>query len=196
MNLRYPAIALVLGTAFASASFAQNTATDVQRDVNQQQRIEQGLKSGELTTKEAAKLEQGEAHVDRMESQALKNGKLSPEEKARIQRAQNAESKEIHALKTNGATGNPDSRSSERMQKDVQRDINQEKRIDQGVKSGALTNKEAGRLEQGQARVDRKEAQAGANGHVGAREQASIQHTENVQSKRIFNKKHNAATRL
>lgn len=195
MDLRRSVIAAVFGTAFASAAFAQSTATDVQRDANQQQRIEQGLKSGELTTREAAKLEQGEAHIDRMESQALKNGALSPEEKARIQRAQSAESKAIHAMKTNGTTGNPDSRSSERMQADVQRNLNQEKRIEQGVQSGALTSKEAGRLEQGQARVDRKEARAGADGHVGAREQVSIQHSENVQSKRVFHKKHDAATR-
>ena len=46
-------------------------------------------------------------------------------------------------------------------------------------------------FERGQAHVDRKEARAGANGHVSAGEQASIQHLENRQSRRIYRKKHN-----
>jgi hypothetical protein len=36
-----------------------------------------------------------------------------------------------------------------------QRQANQERRIDAGVKSGALTGKEAARLEKGQARVQK-----------------------------------------
>lgn len=46
-------------------------------------------------------------------------------------------------------------------------------------------------LERGQARVDRAEARAGAGGHVGAREQALIQHRENVLSRHITRGKHN-----
>ena len=126
-----------------------------------------------------------------MEKKALSDGKMTPEEKARIERAQNAESRRIYDAKHNDVKGNPNSASSQRMQADVQRNVNQEKRIEQGVKSGALTNKEAGRLEGGQARVDRKEARAGADGHVGAGEQRRIQSAENNQSKRIYKKKHN-----
>jgi len=73
----------------------------------------------------------------------------------------------------------------------VQRNVNQEARINQGVRSGQLTNKEAGSLERGQAHVDRAEAHAGANGHVGAGEQARVQRKENHQSARVYNKKHN-----
>jgi hypothetical protein len=81
------------------------------------------------------------------------------------------------------------------MQADVQRNINQQSRIEQGVQSGAVTNKEASNLERGQARVDRKEAKAGANGHVGAGEQARIQKAENKQSNKIYREKHNNRTR-
>ena len=63
--------------------------------------------------------------------------------------------------------------------------------IENGVKSGSLTNREAGNLERGQAKVDRKEAKAAANGHVGAGEQKNIQSAENHQSKRIHREKHN-----
>jgi hypothetical protein len=58
--------------------------------------------------------------------------------------------------------------------------------------SGELTNREAARLEAGQARVGRAQARAGADGHVGPREQAAIQHRQNVQSKRIYRQKHDA----
>jgi hypothetical protein len=77
------------------------------------------------------------------------------------------------------------------MQADVQRNVNQQQRIANGVNSGSLTNREVGSLERGQAHVDRKEANAAANGHVGAAEQRNIQRSENHQSKRIYRKKHN-----
>jgi len=76
----------------------------------------------------------------------------------------------------------------------VQRDVNQQKRIEQGIQSGQLTNKEVSKLERGQARVNRKEARTGADGHVGPAEQANIQNAENHQSKRVYKKKHNNNT--
>lgn len=194
-NIRKSTVAVLLGLAFSSAVFAQTAASEVQRDVNQQQRVEQGLQSGALSTREAARLERGEARIDRMQANAMSDGKLSPAEKARIARAQNVESNKIYAAKHNNVGGNPNSASSQRMQADVQRNVNQEKRIEQGVQSGELSNREVARLERGQARVDRKEARAGADGHVGPHEQHAIQHAENVQSKRIYNKKHNAQVR-
>jgi hypothetical protein len=81
------------------------------------------------------------------------------------------------------------------MQADVQRNVNQQNRIEQGVQSGAVTNKEASNMERGQSRVDRKEAKAGANGHVSAGEQARIQKAENKQSNKIYREKHNNRTR-
>jgi len=190
--------AIIAGAAaglFSLTASAQTTGSEVQRDVNQQQRIEQGLKSGSLNTREASKLEAGESRIDKMEANAEKDGKLSPAEKARIQRAQNQESRDINRLENNAAKGNPNSASSQRMQADVQRNVNQQQRIEQGVKSGQLTNREVGKLENGQARVDRDEAHAGANGHVSAKEQQRVQKAENQQSKRIYKQKHDKQTR-
>ena len=42
MKLAKTAIALAMGTLFSVGAFAQTTGSEVQRDVNQQQRIEQG----------------------------------------------------------------------------------------------------------------------------------------------------------
>lgn len=188
-------LALGVALAFAAGAQAQTPGSEVQRDVNQQQRIEQGLQSGQLNTREAAKLESGETKIDRMESNAMKDGTLSPTEKARIRRAQNAESGAIYREKHDAQTGNPSSLSSRRMQTDVQRNVNQQARIEQGVQSGALTNRETGSLERGQAHVARSEAHAGADGRVGAIEQASVHARENHQSHRIYRKKHDVAVK-
>jgi hypothetical protein len=186
------AILLALGTASA---MAQTTASTVQRDVNQQTRIENGLKDGTLNTKEAGRLEREESQVDRLQAKDLKDGKLTLRERDQLRNAQNKASRDIQSSESNGARGNPDSTSSERMQADVQRDINQQKRIEQGVQSGALTNREAGKLERGEARVDRKEAQSARDGHIGKHEQAGIQRREDKSSEDIFEKKHNGKNR-
>ena len=195
MRHTHTLIALAVGALVSGAAHAQGTAATVQRDVNQQQRIEQGLQSGQLTTGEAAKLEKQETKVETMQKNALKDGTLTPAEKARLTKAQNATSASIAAQKHDAQVGNPNSASSKRMQADVQRNVNQQARIEQGVKSGQLTNTEVAKLERGQSHVTGKEARAGANGHVGAAEQANIQAAENGQSARVYDKKHNATTK-
>lgn len=73
-----------------------------------------------------------------------------------------------------------------------QRQMNQERRIDQGVASGSLTQREANRLERGQMHVDSMENRAKADGVVTARERARIQQAQNVESGRIYRQKHDA----
>ena len=184
-------VALALAALSVGAHAQTNTATTVQRDVNQQQRIEQGLQSGALTTREAGSLEKAEAKVSRDQARALQDGKLSDAERARLTAEQNRVSQKIYNEKHDAATGNPNSASSQRMQADVQRDINQQQRIENGVKDGSLTNREVGSLEHGQARDDHRQAHAAKDDHVGAREQANIQASEDRQSERVHNKRHN-----
>src|SRR2546423_2033439 len=177
MKLKLTAIAAAL---FCGSAFAQ-TGT-VQRDVNQQERIEQGLKSGQLTTREASRLEREESRVERDQGRAMRDGKLTPAEKARLAREQDKVSRDIYREKHDAQKGDPNSASSQRMQADVQRNINQQRRIEQGVNSGSLTTREAGKLEAGQARDNRLQARAGADGKVTANEQQRIQKAENRQS--------------
>jgi hypothetical protein len=186
-------IASIFLTFGSVSAFAQPVAATTQRDVNQQTRIEHGLKDGQLTIKEAGRLENEQSRIDRLQAKDLKDGKLTPRERAQLTQAQNKASHDIKMADTNAAKGNPDSKSSERMQADIQRNVNQQTRIEQGVKSGSLTRQEVGHLERGQARVDHEEGIAAKNGHISNREQALIQKGENKQNKRIFNKKHNAA---
>lgn len=188
-------LAATLSLACAGAFAQTATPITLQRDVNQQTRIENGLKDGSLTTREAAHLERGQARVDHLQAQALKDGTLTDAESARLNAAQNKTSQGIAAARHNAVTGDPSSASSQRMQADVARNVAQEKRIQNGVQNGSLTNQEAARLERGQAHVARKEARAGRDGHVGAVEQGSIQRTENRQSKRIHRQKSDAQVR-
>jgi hypothetical protein len=71
-----------------------------------------------------------------------------------------------------------------------QRQLNQERRIEQGVVSGSLAAREANRLEHGQQRVDNIEQRAKADGVVTGRERARLHHAQDVQSRRIAVQKH------
>ena len=195
MNRTLLMTALIATAAFGSsfaASAQTSAANTTQRDVNQEQRIENGLQNGTITTRENAELQRDEAHVDKLQAKDLKNGSLSPAEKAQLTAAQNKASRDIHTATTNGVNGNPLSASSQRAQADTQRNINQQQRINNGVKDGSLTNHEAASLERGQSHVDKREARAGANGNVSAGEQRRIARADTRQSARIYNKRHNA----
>ena len=67
-----------------------------------------------------------------------------------------------------------------------QRQANQERRIDQGIASGSLTQREANRLERGQQRVDNMENRAKADGVVTRQERARINRAQDRQSDRIY----------
>lgn len=184
------AAALALCLGFAATAQAQSTGSETERNVDQQQRVEQGLKSGQLTTGEARKLEQGEARIDRTEQHDLANGSLSASEKAQIQREQNRESAGIYKDKHNATTGNPNSLKSNLEQADVQRNINQEQRLHNGVTNGSLTNRELSRQEGNEAHVDRMESRRDT-----LRQTGKIQRTDNRDSRRIYRAKHNGRTR-
>ena len=71
-----------------------------------------------------------------------------------------------------------------------QRQINQERRIEQGVASGSLTPRETMRLERGQQRVENMEMRAKSDGVVTRQERAQLQHAQDVQSRHIAREKH------
>ncbi len=71
-----------------------------------------------------------------------------------------------------------------------QRQANQQKRIDEGVKSSELNKKEAARMQKGQERVQKVEEKARADGKVTKKEAAKIEHAQDRQSARIYTQKH------
>ena len=71
-----------------------------------------------------------------------------------------------------------------------QRQANQEKRIEQGVQSGQLNAREAARLGKGQAKVQKVEDRAKADGKVTRKERAALHHAQDKQSRHIAKQKH------
>ena len=94
--------ALLTGTA--TMAFADEKIKD--RKQNQQKRIAQGVKSGQLTPHETARIENNEAklnHEVRADRKA-NGGNLTNKEKAQVNRQQNRLSKEIYNQKHDGQT--------------------------------------------------------------------------------------------
>ena len=183
MNRTLIVTALMAGAAFGAS--AQTVDSTVQRDVNQQTRIEQGMQNGTITTREGAQLERQEGTVDRLQQRELRDGTLSAQDAARLRAAQNQTSRDISRANNNGVNGNPLSGSSQREQQEVQRNIQQENRIQAGVANGGLNNREVSRLEGSQSRTDRAEYRAGWNGRVSASEEARVNNRDNRNSYRI-----------
>jgi hypothetical protein len=75
-----------------------------------------------------------------------------------------------------------------------EREQNQEKRIDQGIKSGQLTPGEAGRLETQQAKIKQDEERMKADGNLTGKERAKLTREQNRASRNIYRKKHNDRT--
>lgn len=89
------ALSLVLaGAAFAQAP-APNTPRVDKREANQQKRIDQGVASGQINQKEAARLENGQARVAATEDKAKADGTVTKNEKAHLTKMQNKQDRHI-----------------------------------------------------------------------------------------------------
>ena len=66
------------------AVFAQSTPRIDARQDNQAARIEQGKATGELTPREAVRLQRGQNRVQGMENRAMADGRMTGGERARI----------------------------------------------------------------------------------------------------------------
>src|ERR1700751_4887012 len=76
------------------------------------------------------------------------------------------------------------------------REANQQGRIANGVKSGQLTPRETGHLENREANINRevRNDRAANGGKLTSQERAQVNHQQNNTSKQIYNDKHNAKT--
>lgn len=91
----------------ALAAFLLPAAAQVnQRQVNQQRRIHQGVKSGQLTPGETRHLERKEVRLHRevKTMRRTNGGRLTPHERARVNRQQNHLSRQIYRDKHNSRT--------------------------------------------------------------------------------------------
>jgi hypothetical protein len=107
-------LALVASLALAPAAiFAQTTPPGQhdyninQRKENQQDRIAQGVKSGQLAAGETSRLERQEAGINREERgmRAQDDGHLTRSDRATLHQQQNQESRRIYRDKHNNKVG-------------------------------------------------------------------------------------------
>jgi len=181
------------GSSTQSSTPAQKPdPTVAQRKENQQDRIANGVKSGQLTAGETANLESKEAAIngETKADRAANGGKLTGTEKQQINKQQNQMSKQIYQDKHNANTAHYGNNQV------GQRRENQQDRIAQGVKSGQLTAGETAKLENQQKGINQQvKADRSANGgKLTTGEKQQINKEQNHASKNIYNKKHNANT--
>jgi hypothetical protein len=163
-----------------------------QRKENQQDRIANGVQSGQLTAGETSKLETKEAAIngETRADRAANGGKLTAAEKTQINGQQNKLSNQIYKDKHNANTAQYGNN------KVGQRRENQQDRVAQGIKSGQLTAGETAKLENQQKGINQQVAadRKANGGTLTAAEKAQVNHQQNQASRNIYNKKHNGAT--
>ena len=170
-----------------------NSQTIQERKHDQQERIADGVKSGQLTSGEATNLERKEAGLNREENQMKQEngGKLNYADKKQLTEQQNGLSKQISADKHNS-----DVRQAPKTEIG-KREMDQQGRIAQGVSSGQLTAGEARNLEHGERGINNeiKNDRAANGGKLTNQQRAQINRQQNKMSQKIYNDKHNARKR-
>jgi len=161
-----------------------------QRKENQQDRIANGVQSGQLTAGETHNLEKKEAGLNGEENRMEKrdDGNLTAADKARLNRQQKRLSNQIYKDKHNARMQNTNPKTEV-----GQRQRNQQERISQGIKSGQMTAGEASHMEGREAAVNHEihNDRAANGGKLTGQERAQINRQQNRNSRAVYRKKHN-----
>lgn len=189
----------VLAAALAALAvpvFAQSTdpnapaPTIQQRKENQQDRIANGVQSGQLTAGETSNLEKKESSLNQEERdmRQMDNGHLTAADRTTINQQQNKLSNQIYNDKHNSAVQNTNPRSEVGKRRE-----NQQDRIAQGVKSGQLTAGETAHLENREANINRevRNDRASNGGKLTVQERRQVNRQQNRTSRAIYRDKHN-----
>lgn len=100
-------ILLIVLSAILTLPFTDALAQDRmdRRQNRQEDRIEHGKSSGELTEKESQALERGQDRIEKMENKAKSDGTVKRREAHRIEKMQDRQSRRIHRMKHNERKG-------------------------------------------------------------------------------------------
>jgi hypothetical protein len=161
------------------------------RRQDQQQRIANGVQSGQLTAGETKNLESREANLNReiKDDRTADGGKLTAQEHKQINGQQNNLSRSIYNDKHNAAQAHYGNNEV------GQRRENQQDRIAQGIRSGSMTAGEAARTENREQGINQQiHADRAANGgRLTGQEKRQINRQQNGASRQIYRQKHNGA---
>lgn len=178
------------GSTATSTSTDAKPATVGQRKENQQDRIAQGVKSGQLTAGETKNLETKETGINK-ETRTMRSeddDHLTAADRAKLNRQQNRVSNSIYQDKHNANQAHYGNG------KLGQRRENQQDRIAQGVKSGQLTAGEAAKTERQQRSINREASnmRQANGGKLTNGDKQALNQRQNRASRHIYAKKHNA----
>ena len=161
-----------------------------QRRHNQQERVANGIKSGELTPNEAAHIEgqEGKLNNEIKDMREDNGGKLTAADKQKVHNQENRMSREIYNQKHDQQGSNQDPKTV-----GGKRAENQQDRIGQGVASGQLTPAEASRLEKQENNLHReaRDMREDNGGKLTAADKQKLNHQQSRESQRIYKAKHN-----
>ena len=167
----------------------QPAPTVGQRDRNQQDRIANGIDSGQLTAGETNNLESREANVNRevRDDRAANNGHLTQQERQQINHQQNNLSRSIYQDKHNTNVAHYGNSEV------GQRRENQQDRIANGLRNGSMNAGQAARVENREQGInDQIHADRQANGgKLTGQEHRQINREQNGASRQIYRDKHN-----
>lgn len=190
-------VAGVLGVAGSSPAEAGTRDRGVnQRQQNQHQRINQGVRSGELTRRETGALAREQRDIRQLEREYKSDGELTRAERVDLHQEQNQASRHIYNQK-HDAQDRPVSSVPPAVRDPGvnQRQANQTGRIVNGVKTGELTHDEAQGLREGRREIRQTEQEYKSDGTLTREERVDLHQDLNQQSKDIYEAKHNDVTR-
>jgi len=185
------AVAALIASGSAFAQQAQPNQPDPtinQRKQNQQDRVANGIDSGQLTAGETKNLESREANVNReiKDDRTADDGHLTSAERQQINHQQNNLSHSIYQDKHNANTAHYGSNEV------GQRRENQQDRIANGLRNGTMHAGQATRDENHEQGINQQiRADRSANGgKLTGQEKGQINHQQNKMSRKIYNQKH------
>ena len=181
----------VVGASQADTSRTRDPGVN-QRQHNQRERIQQGVKSGELTRRETGRLVEEQRDIRQLERGYKSDGTLTGAERRDLQHEQNQASRDIYRQKHDEQDRPP---AAVRDPGVNERQANQTARIQQGVKSGELTHGEAQDLRTERRDIRDLEHTYKEDGTLTRDERQDLHQQLNQQSQEIFEEKHDDETR-
>jgi len=192
------AMTLLAVTAAGSSVASADTQRGVRdprvntRQHAQRERIQQGVRSGELTRREAHQAREGQRDVRQLERAYKSDGELTRGERRDLNHEQNQASRELYRDKHDAQQRAPAAVRDPRIN---QRQANQAGRVAQGVESGALTRGEAQELREERRDIRDLERDYKSDRVLTQQERQDLQQQLDQNSREIREEKHDAERR-
>lgn len=156
-----PAPALAQGTNTPAIDRAQQAISD---------RIQQGLASGHITPSEARELYRRDRDIEIRENRFKANGNATPQERQQLRAELDGLGAEVERMMTNrDVAAQPDNTRGI-----DNRQVNISERIEEGIRTGRITQREARRLQNRERNIARQEARFKRDGIVTPQERRQL----------------------